>query len=164
MSKICDHKNCEKEGKFKAPKDRSLKDYYWFCLEHIKEYNKGWNYYAGLSDSEYEKEVEADRLGKRPTWEMGHRITKEDIKNIDDPLSLFGRQYKKLSPFKSDSKEQKALQIFGISWPTTTTKIKRKYIELVKKTHPDMTGGKTEKKFKEINEAYSLLKELLKKS
>ena len=43
----CDHPGCEKAGEYRAPKDRKLKDYYWFCLEHVQEYNAQWNYYAG---------------------------------------------------------------------------------------------------------------------
>ena len=43
----CDHPGCEKAGEYRAPKDRNLKDYYWFCLEHVQEYNAQWNYYAG---------------------------------------------------------------------------------------------------------------------
>ena len=35
----CDHPGCNKRGEYRAPKDRKLKEYYWFCLEHVQEYN-----------------------------------------------------------------------------------------------------------------------------
>ncbi|MFR0737520.1 MAG: hypothetical protein ACLSHR_11630 [Oscillospiraceae bacterium] len=46
MERKCDHPGYEKAGEYRAPKDRKLKDY-WFCLEHVQEYNAQWNYYAG---------------------------------------------------------------------------------------------------------------------
>ena len=41
---ICDFPGCTKKGEYRAPKDKTLKDYYWFCLEHVTEYNANWNY------------------------------------------------------------------------------------------------------------------------
>ena len=53
MKNICDWNNCLENGEFKAPieKDNS-KDYRLLCLNHIKEFNKNWNYFAGMSDKE----------------------------------------------------------------------------------------------------------------
>ena len=48
--KKCDYLNCVKKGEFRAPKSRLLlKDYYYFCMDHIKEYNKSWDFYKGLN-------------------------------------------------------------------------------------------------------------------
>ena len=39
--KICNFPDCELEGDYRAPTGyESLNDYQWFCLEHIKEFNK----------------------------------------------------------------------------------------------------------------------------
>ena len=44
--RICDKEECNENGKYKAPKSRSnLKNYYFFCLDHVKLYNKSWNFY-----------------------------------------------------------------------------------------------------------------------
>ena len=49
----CDHPECNEKGEYKAPKDKSLKEYYWFCLKHVQEYNARWNYYKdGLDEDE----------------------------------------------------------------------------------------------------------------
>ena len=69
----CDHPGCEKAGEFRAPKDRSLKDYYWFCLEHVQEYNARWNYYDGISADEPEPEE------KGPRRRFNHLIPKSNI-------------------------------------------------------------------------------------
>ena len=53
MENICEWENCKESGKFKAPleKDNS-KNYKWLCEEHIKSFNKNWNYFAGMSKKE----------------------------------------------------------------------------------------------------------------
>jgi len=45
MKNICDWNNCKEIGEYKAPieKDNSKK-YRMLCLEHVKEFNKNWNY------------------------------------------------------------------------------------------------------------------------
>ena len=37
----CAHSSCDKIGEFKAPVSReSINEYIYFCLDHIREYNK----------------------------------------------------------------------------------------------------------------------------
>src|SRR3546814_20080544 len=68
----CDHPGCPGTGEFRAPKSRDrLTDYFWFCLDHVREYNKSWNYYSGLSDNEVERMIRYDTVWQRPTWPMG---------------------------------------------------------------------------------------------
>ena len=43
-TRICDHPDCEEAGTCRAPKDRSLRDYYWFCQKHVAQYNKNWDF------------------------------------------------------------------------------------------------------------------------
>ena len=60
---ICDHKNCSEIGKFKAPKSRlKLNEYYFFCLKHIKSYNKSWDFYKGLTVDQIELSLRKDTL------------------------------------------------------------------------------------------------------
>ncbi len=161
----CNHPKCEKEGVYKAPKNRGLSEYYFFCLKHVKEYNKGWNYYAGLEGEAYEKKIEDDRLGDRLSWIKTTPLTEEDLKNTDDPLGLLGkiRRNANPSPFAKGSIQEKALKTMELSWPTTYTKIKFQYKKFVKKLHPDITKGDTEEEFKVINEAFSILKQFFSK-
>ncbi len=53
MKNICDWNNCFEEGSYKAPveKDNSKK-YRMLCLNHIKEFNKNWNYFEGMNDKQ----------------------------------------------------------------------------------------------------------------
>ena len=72
--RLCDHPGCVAGGEFRAPKSRlELRDYYWFCLDHIRAYNSAWNYYAGMSDREIEAEIRRDTVWQRPSWRLGDR-------------------------------------------------------------------------------------------
>ena len=52
-SQLCDHVNCNKVAEHRAPKSReNLREYYWFCLEHVREYNKSWNYFEDMSEEQ----------------------------------------------------------------------------------------------------------------
>ena len=45
--RLCAHENCEEIGSYPAPKSpQQLRNYIWLCLDHAREYNKGWNYEA----------------------------------------------------------------------------------------------------------------------
>ena len=46
----CDFPNCTEGAEFRAPKDRTLRSYYWFCLKHVQEYNKKWDFLEELCD------------------------------------------------------------------------------------------------------------------
>ena len=55
MKIICDWENCDQMGSYRAPleKDNSKK-YRLLCLEHIKIFNKKWNYFSNMTDQEVE--------------------------------------------------------------------------------------------------------------
>jgi len=60
----CDFKGCDKAGTCRCPKDRTLKEYWHFCQKHAAEYNKNWNYYAGMTTDEIERQWEKDVFGE----------------------------------------------------------------------------------------------------
>ena len=68
MENICEWKNCNKKGEFRAPieKDNSKK-YKWLCEEHIKLFNKSWNYFEGMNQNEIENFLKSDLTWHRPT-------------------------------------------------------------------------------------------------
>lgn len=83
---VCDKEGCGKAGEFRAPKDRTLTDYYWFCLEHVQEYNAQWDYYQGMSPLEIEEQLKQDVCWQRPTWKLGERGTDPSL--FADPLGI----------------------------------------------------------------------------
>ena len=68
MKNICDWNNCKEIGEYKAPleKDNSKK-YRMLCLEHVKEFNKNWNYFSGMNDDQVLDFLKSDMTWHKPT-------------------------------------------------------------------------------------------------
>jgi hypothetical protein len=65
----CEWPGCTGEGEFRAPLSRDQLDQYrWFCLDHVREYNRSWDYYRGMSQAEIEADLRRDTVWQRPTW------------------------------------------------------------------------------------------------
>ena len=70
--KQCQHPDCLKVATARAPRSREqLNEFYEFCQAHAAQYNKSWNFYAGMSEGEIRSRYENEQMtGGRPTWEM----------------------------------------------------------------------------------------------
>lgn len=182
--KPCDYPGCAGDGAYRAPRARDrLNEYYWFCLDHVRDYNKAWNYYAGLSPDEIERMNRADDVGQRPTWPLGARTAgaraqaryrwrdpfgfarETDGRVGGDGTGPGGRRNGAAGGngrggARPPTPEQEAIRIFEIDYPLTPASLKTRYKELVKRYHPDANGGdkKAEDKLKEINRAYAVLR------
>ena len=161
----CDHPDCDDAGDFRAPKSRDqLRDYYWFCLGHVREYNKAWNYYEGLSDFEIERMTRFDTVWQRRTWPMGGwRAGEESIRaTLDSEFGVGGgeRRTGPCRPRGATTEEDRALAELELSAPVEFASIKARYKDLVKRHHPDANGGsrEAEERLKSINRAFGVLK------
>ncbi len=165
----CDWPGCNDEGMHRAPKSREeLNSYHQFCLIHVRKYNKGWNYYNGMSDAEVEEDVRKDTVWHRPSWPLGGNPSPEDI---NDNMGAFGPEWGNneglnkppKSMEKKGVREIWAISVFALSGPVNSETVKSRYKELVKQHHPDKNGGDKagEEKIKEINEAYQIILEML---
>ena len=68
----CSSPDCNLLGEYKAPiSPDNLREYKWFCLAHIKEYNKNWNYFENMTADEIETFIENDIIGHRKTQKIG---------------------------------------------------------------------------------------------
>jgi hypothetical protein len=159
-SRHCDWPGCGHVGEFRAPRSRDhLTAYYWFCLDHVRQYNAAWNYYEGMSDDEVEADIRGDTIWNRPTWPMGavagERI---DFSAIRDAFGFFHEAAKEARKAPRTPWE-KALEVLDMAPPVTVAAVKARYKELVKRHHPDANGGSksSEEKFKRINQAYHLI-------
>ncbi len=167
MKNICDWNNCSKIGEYKAPieKDNS-KDYRLLCLEHVKEFNKNWNYFSGMNDNEILNFLKSDMTWHKPTQSFSSSdnffkvLWNNTLKNDFDKSSV-GNDYDKMNRFKFNHKDIKAFGILGVSIGLKWSKIQEKFKTLVKKFHPDMNAGnkKYEEKLKLITLAYTQLKQ-----
>lgn len=50
--RTCDRDGCDAPGDRPAPKAPNRPERWYFCEAHAAEYNRGWNYFEGLSDAE----------------------------------------------------------------------------------------------------------------
>ena len=70
-TRLCDHAGCQEKGAFRAPKSPdSLDDYWWFCKDHVREYNLKWNFFQGVTEQEFRDNALAlsvEPLGGSPT-------------------------------------------------------------------------------------------------
>ena len=64
----CDLPGCAQKAAYRAPKSPDhLNEYFWFCRDHIREYNLKWNFFGTATDEEFQKLLEKDRLWERET-------------------------------------------------------------------------------------------------
>lgn len=67
--RACDHPGCRVAATARAPKSRDmLNEHYWFCQPHAAEYNRNWNFFAGMSEGEIKQRQAQSAQGDRPTW------------------------------------------------------------------------------------------------
>ena len=154
----CEHPDCAAEGRFRAPKSRDrLNEYFWFCLDHVRDYNRSWNYYEGMKENEIESHIRQDTVWQRPSWPLGRW---PNGARIHDPFGLFGEAPARERKVEPPSKEKQALAALELEMPVTLAEIKVRYKSLVKRLHPDANGGDkaAEERLKHINLAYSTLK------
>lgn len=174
--KRCDHPACEEDGLHPAPKSRDrLRDYFWFCKPHAREYNAAWNYCAGLGQEEIDRIIRNDVVWNRPTWPLGmQKIFRHAQPSMDDPLGggpfgggsfgMDGDDANDRHPADEEAEAHNpdawAMRILGLIPPVSLTEVKARYKEIVKKLHPDINGGDkaAEERLKEINRAYAYLK------
>ena len=163
--RICEHPDCTDLGQYPAPRSRhALRNWRWFCLLHVREYNRHWNYFEGCDEVEIGREVREDIGWQRPTWPLGqHAYVPEP--RLADWFGLFregGRSRGSgpaTRPERHPAHVARALREFGLREGASLEAIKARYKSLVKSHHPDANGGDTEAsdRLVRINAAYAVL-------
>ena len=172
----CQWPGCGAPATHRAPKGRLRASEYWrFCLEHVREYNNSYNFFAGMSDDAVAQYQKDDLTGHRPTWKMGslggerRRAAKAGFRATgwaaEDPFELFAEG--RPSPAKPASEgrkilnaQRRALDTLGLEADASRTDIKMRFKMLVKRHHPDANGGDrgSEDRLRDIIAAYNYLK------
>jgi hypothetical protein len=167
----CQWAGCQEKAGHRAPKGRGQdKDYWRFCLEHVRQYNQNYNFFKGMSDAAvmaYQKDA---LTGHRPTWKMGTgkgsvRPDFSAFAGRADPFDLFGEGLRAEQQARAETRqirnaERKALDTLGLDVGATNAEVKARFKELVKRHHPDANGGdrSTEDRLVEIIQSYNYLK------
>jgi DnaJ-domain-containing protein 1 len=165
----CDHPDCGAAGQYRAPKDRTGQDHYWFCLDHVRAYNAKWDFFAGMNQAQIEAYQRGNSTWHRPTWRLGDRPGTVKFAGYEwvDPLDIVGaagfkgRRSGEERPEdpQLDPETRQAFADLDLQPSSSLQEIKTRYKQLVKRFHPDANGGDTaaEEQLKRINRAYSVL-------
>jgi hypothetical protein len=171
----CDRPGCEETGEFRAPPAEGPRngfegpgDWRWFCLDHVREFNSGYNYFSGMSPDEidaaqnpyggWDRETRAFSMAGSPPprW-----------KDFIDPLDAIGARFKPQSTegARKDGRDlsesdRKSLRVLGLGTDTDRRALRQRYADLVRRYHPDRNGGDRshEKALQAVIEAYTQLK------
>lgn len=183
----CDRKGCDAVGQYRAPRSpERLDEYWWFCLDHVREYNQAWNYFDNWTEEDFEAFVESDRLWGRPTWRFGKPGAPDAAGTghaegrawarfgFEDPFEVLGENAT-LNPGREGERvataarpaarfsptERRALDALGMPDGGTRTALRERYRALVKDLHPDMNGGARddEARLREVLWAWDVVKE-----
>ena len=177
----CEAPNCRNEGEHRAPMGRGREgQFFWFCIEHVREYNATYNYFNGMDDNELSAYQKDALTGHRPTWTMavnawGRAAGRADPARggplphgAQDAFNLFeGAEWKKAQRPEAEPEgrmirnaERKAFTTLGLDISATDVEIKARFKDLAKRHHPDSNGGdrSREDKLREIIQAYNYLK------
>lgn len=181
-ARSCDVPGCDESGLFPAPRSpKSLRDYYWFCLDHVRDYNKNWNYFSGMDDAQVEQSMRSDSVWGRGTRPMGGwRETEDRLREaarqaFDDGGGWEGasarrKRYEReqaggATPYRPSTEIAAALAQLDLDGLTPGVDlefdtIRARYIQLVKRHHPDRNAGDkaAEEKLKSVNQAFAVLK------
>ena len=166
VQQLCDAPGCEDKGEFPAPRTRNRpRPYLYFCLEHVRAYNAGWDYYKGMSSAQIDADRRLDVVWRRQTWALGgkQKSRADATFEFDDPLDTFYESEVKKPirrRFRPGSSEALAQLELGLEDDFDVQDLKGRYKVLVKRWHPDANGGarEAEERLKSINAAYKTLK------
>ena len=145
---------------FAVEEDQPQKDRYWFCLEHVRRYNREWNFFDGMNEDEIFAFQQDALTGHRRTAPISQHLHAKVEEAYEQAATMrTGRYTQKEAPKKDPpSTEREAMKVLELTYPLTAQKLKLHYRRLVKACHPDHHGKEGEERLKIINEAYTLLK------
>ncbi|MEM1299035.1 MAG: J domain-containing protein [Pseudomonadota bacterium] len=184
--RTCEWPGCEKPAAYRAPASpERLNEFRWFCLDHVREYNKSWNFFDGWSEEELDAQMRADRTWERPTWDFKHgpKAKPQGSPHAEgnawarwgfkDPMEVLGdaatqnpgaaaeatakpKRFRRLA-----RDEARAMDTLGLPHEIESlAEVRTRYRELVKDLHPDMNGGgrEDEERLARVIRAWDILK------
>lgn len=175
----CAVPGCPHEGEFRAPSGhRPSQDgppaYRWLCLDHVREFNARYDYFAGMS---------ADQIyaAQSPThgWESESRAFRAagsaDLPprwaDFKDPIDALGARFRqRMDEAKREAQDRargispdqrRAFATLELEAGASRRDIRSAYSRLVRRFHPDRNGGdrRHEARLQAVIAAYTLLKD-----
>jgi hypothetical protein len=178
QTRACSHAGCSEAGEFRAPPEY-LRDgpdgppqWRWFCLDHIRAFNQGYNFFKGMSPDEID-EAQRPYAG----WGTETRAFSSNAQSgtmpprwgdFSDPLDAIGARFKERmaeQARRADGKvlaqeDRAALKTMGLTVDADRKALRTRYTQLVRRFHPDHNGGDRshEKALQDVIAAYAQLR------
>lgn len=174
----CAHPGCAERGEFRAPAFNGRRpgsdgpgDYQLLCLRHVREFNAGYDWFAGMSAEEIAAAQSPTNVWPNETRAFSHAASVDappKWQDFHDPLDAIGARYRKQKEERSaamtgpalSAEESKALKLLGLNSDADKKAIRKAYSEKLRLFHPDRNGGDRshERQLQKVVEAYQLLR------
>lgn len=140
--RICDRHGCTEPGDCPAPKSPNSLDRWYFCTTHAAEYNRGWNYFEGLS---------AEEAAQREAAESQDASGYANASHYAWGGSGDGSRSRD---------EMRALDVLGLDTDADFDTVKAAWRKLAKENHPDIRPGDADAavRFQTVQAAYEVLR------
>ena len=139
--RLCDREGCNEAGDRPAPKAPNRPDRWYFCEPHAAEYNKNWNYFAGLSAEE---------------------AVRQAAEAEDGPAYRASAHYQWAGPGDGTRSrdEMRALDVLDLPPDADAAAVKAAYRRMAKENHPDVNADDKEAatRFQQIQASYDVLR------
>lgn len=138
----CDRHGCSEAGTHPAPKAPNKPDRWMFCLAHATEYNRGWDYFQGLS---------AEDAAAREASET------QDAGGFHQ-AKYYG--WGGPGDGSRSREEMRALEVLEVDSDADFDAVKAAHRRLAKANHPDLAPGDKEaaQRFQAVQAAYDVLR------
>ena len=141
--RLCDREGCDLPGDRPAPKSPNSPERWYFCQEHAGEYNRNWDYFAGLSEEDAAARA-ADEARDAGGWQSSSH-------------------YKWAGPGDGTRSrdELRALDALGLEVDADFDSVKAAWRRLAKENHPDVRPNDTDAaaRFRQVQAAWDVLRQ-----
>ena len=177
--RVCEHPTCQEPGEFRAPGYRpngfdGPGQWRWLCLEHVREFNAGYDWFEGMSADEILAAQSPASGWRTESPAFSPRAQVDGMPrwaDFDDPLDAISarasgiksraqREATMAMEGRFSKDEAAALETMGLGSDTDKRRLRRRYSELVRRYHPDRNGGDRshEACLSRVVDAYQLLR------
>lgn len=177
----CAIEGCPEAGEFRAPPAHNSNvpadrppQWRWLCLEHVRAFNTGYNFFSGMSTEEIEAAQRPYGGWDRETRAFSSNATSPAPKwqDFTDPLDAISAGFKthvrdrmreaeqRMDGHYLSTEDRKALKVLGLDVDADRKMLRTRYTELARRYHPDHNGGDRghEKALQDVIAAYTHLR------
>lgn len=138
---MCDRHGCDEPGICPAPKSPNSPERWHFCERHAAEYNRGWNYFEGLTAEEAAVREAGERREANGFASAGH----------------YG--WGGPGDGSRSRDEMRALDVLELASDASFDAIRSAYRRLAKANHPDVApDAEAAARFQSVQAAYDVLR------